>query len=306
MWVKRGLRLNKKYYRNLAAIIITFFIFYLIFKYVDIHQVISIIRNANQPILGIVFLLTVLIPAIQAKRWLIILKVMGYDLCYSEGVRVVMATHPFASITPSKSSDFIKIYYVKDKIPPTKTAGSVLTEKALDISTLLVFCVIGSLFYPNPLTIIIIILLIFFIIYFIISYLELNLPISTEINQKFRNIFSSTKLLMTDKKSFFIALVYTISLWFIAIIQSALLLSSLRMEVPFLFIMANMPIAIFMGQIPITLGGMGTRDVSIIELFSNYGTPSELLAVGLLFTFFRYWVLSIIGIPFMQKSLIRH
>ena len=68
--------------------------------------------------------------------------------------------------------------------------------------------------------------------------------------------------------------------------------------------MANIPIAIFIGMIPVTLGGMGTRDAAIIYLFSEFGTPSELLGVGILFSLIRYWFLSVIGVAFMKKIVL--
>ena len=78
---------------------------------------------------------------------------------------------------------------------------------------------------------------------------------------------------------------------------------ALGINIPLLFTIANIPIAIFIGLVPVTLGGMGTRDAAIIFLFSEYATPSELLGIGILFSIFRYWLLSLIGIPFMKKLI---
>ncbi len=76
---------------------------------------------------------------------------------------------------------------------------------------------------------------------------------------------------------------------------------ALGSSVPLVVAMANIPIAIFIGLVPVTLGGMGTRDAAIIFLFSVFATPSQLLGVGILFSLFRYWLPSLIGIPFMRK-----
>jgi hypothetical protein len=48
---------------------------------------------------------------------------------------------------------------------------------------------------------------------------------------------------------------------------------------------------------------MGTRDAAIIMVFSGYATSSQLLAVALLFSLFRYWLLAIVGLPFMRIAL---
>ena len=44
---------------------------------------------------------------------------------------------------------------------------------------------------------------------------------------------------------------------------------------------------------------MGTRDLAFINLFAEYAKEVDLLSVGILFSTFRYWFLSLLGIPFM-------
>lgn len=229
---------------------------------------------------------------------------MGYNIQYLECFCMVMGSHSLASVTPSKAGDLVKAYYLKDKIPISKTVGSVLTEKALDIFILLLLCLIGLVFYPRLwMLIIAVIIIIGIIVFFVLSHLDVNLPIKESWNDKLQNMLLSTRALIKDKKKFFVVAIDTSALWFIAIIQTVFFFFALGIDVPLLFTMANIPIAIFVGMIPVTLGGMGTRDSAIILLFSNYGNPSELLSVGILFSLFRYWLLSLMGIPFMQRLL---
>jgi uncharacterized membrane protein YbhN (UPF0104 family) len=215
-----------------------------------------------------------------------------------------MGTHPLASVTPSKAGDLVKAYYIKDKIPISKTVGSVLTEKALDVFTLLLLCLIGLAFYPRPLMLtIVVIIIIGIIVFFALSYSEVKLPIKKSWKDKLHNMLLSTRALTKDKKKFLVVVIDTFALWFIAIIQTMIFFFALGIDVPLLVTMANIPIAIFIGMVPVTLGGMGTRDSAIILLFFNYGDSSELLSVGILFSLFRYWLLSLMGLPFMQKLL---
>ncbi len=103
--------------------------------------------------------------------------------------------------------------------------------------------------------------------------------------------------------SFCFVFFYSLLIWFISIVQTMTFFYAVGTNVPLLFTVANIPIAIFIGLIPITLGGMGTRDAAIIFLFSEFATPEKLLGVGILFSIFRYWLLSLIGIPFMRKMV---
>jgi uncharacterized protein (TIRG00374 family) len=130
-----------------------------------------------------------------------------------------------------------------------------------------------------------------------------HLPIKSSWNEKIQNMILSTKLQTKDKKAFLTVVLYSFSIWFLGIIQTLVLFYALGIKVPLLFTIANIPIAIFIGFIPVTVGGMGTRDATICFLFSEYATPSELLSVGILFSFFRYWLPALVGIPFIRKSM---
>tara|TARA_B110000438_G_C15300639_1_gene431013 strand:- start:62 stop:346 length:285 start_codon:yes stop_codon:yes gene_type:complete len=77
----------------------------------------------------------------------------------------------------------------------------------------------------------------------------------------------------------------------------------IKIDVSLLQTFALAPLAIFLGQLPLTLGGMGTRDLAFINLFSEYATESALLSVGILFSIFRYWLISLLGIPFMLRLI---
>ena len=297
--------MNKQNMLKTALVIsITIAIFYLIFTKIDFRSVVDVLSHANLVYLLLALLLTILIPVISAKRWKIILESMKYDISFVDCFCMIMGTLPLTSITPSKSGDVIKAYYLKDRVPITKTIGSVLTERVLDIFALIMFCLIGLAFYQQSRMIIITITILFCIIgFFFISHKEIKFPIKKSWNDKLQNILLATKTLTKSKKSFLIVLMYTFTLWFLAVIQTIIFFLALGVNVPLSFTMANIPIAIFIGQIPVTLGGMGTRDAAIIFLFSGYATSSELLGVGILFSAFRYWLLSLIGIPFMRKMM---
>ena len=73
----------------------------------------------------------------------------------------------------------------------------------------------------------------------------------------------------------------------------------INIDISIVNVFALAPLAILLGQLPITLGGMGTRDLAFISLFTEYAKEVDLLSVGILFSAFRYWLPSIMGIPFM-------
>lgn len=299
--------MKKSVPRTVLVLSITIAIFYLIFTKIDFYSVVDVLSHASVFYLLIALLLLAIGVLIITKRWQTILETMGYNFQYKECFNLIMAAFPLTSITPSKSGDVIKAYYLKDKIPASKTVGSIITERMFDVLTLVLFSLIGMTFCKKyELAFIALIILICIIAIFLLMRAGFNfrLPIKSSWNEKIQNMILSTKLLTKDnKKAFFFILSYSILIWFISIVQTIMFFYALGINVPLLFTIANIPIAIFIGLAPVTLGGMGTRDVAIISLFSEYATSSELLGVGILFSVFRYWLISLIGIPFMRKMM---
>ena len=229
---------------------------------------------------------------------------MSYRVSFLRCFLIVVGIWPLATISPSKSGDLLRAYSLKNEIPASKVAGSVLTERALDVFSLAMFSLLGSIIFRNlKILLIAIIILAAIILVFIVINLGIQFSIKKSWQEKLDNIFLSLRTLAQDKKSFALIISLTFGKWFVSILQTKLFFQSIDVQVPLLFTATAMPIAIFVGLIPITLSGMGTRDSAIVFFFSDYASSSQSLAVGILYSFFGYWLLSIIGLPFMQKAL---
>lgn len=295
----------QKILKPLLVTVITLFIFYLLFTQIDAKSVIQVLSSANLVyILASILVLALIVP-IAVFRWQIILKVTGHPLPFWRCFNIFMAALPITSISPSKSGDVIKAYYLKEEIPMSKTIGTVYTERVFDLFSLIFLSFVGSLLYRNMEFLIILTpALLIVTLLFITPNANLRIPfIKDSWNSKLQNIMLSMRSLTRCKKEFLVVTLLSLISWMLAVFQTMLFFYALGIDIPFIFTMANIPIAIFIGMIPVTLGGMGTRDAAIIYLFSEFGVPSELLGVGILFSIIRYWFLSITGIPFMHNLM---
>lgn len=277
-------------------------IFYLIFQQVSVHDLLLTLKSANILYLGISLVPLGLSIYFITKRWQTLLSAMGFDISLLQCFEVLMATFPLTAVTPSKAGDFVRAYYLKDEIPMTKAAGSVLTEKVFDIIVLISFALLGMVYFQRyELVWLFIISLTLVGLLVLVLRKGMSLPIGSSWNDRIDNVALSMRSLLSSKALFMKTSFYSAIIWILAMLQIFLFFYALNIDVDLLYLFASMPVAIFIGMLPISIGGMGTRDAAIIVLFSEYGTVSELLAVGILFSFFRYWLLSIIGLPFMRK-----
>ena len=92
-------------------------------------------------------------------------------------------------------------------------------------------------------------------------------------------------------------------LWLMHLFQIWLFVLALNSNVPFLDNAAMASLAIFIGLLPFTLAGIGTRDAAIIFFYQPYiGVPTA-AALGLLCTL-RYFLPALIGLPFVRQYLV--
>lgn len=292
---------KKKIVRSVTMILVTVGIFIVLFANINIRDVYTAFLSTKRWVLIILFCLVIPFFMFKSYRWYIILKSMGYHISLKNAIYITIAAFPFLAITPSNTGDLVKGYFLKNKIPATITFGSVITEKMLDLVSLCILVLIGlTFFYMNKVYLIMTLLVLTGLTGLFLST-KLNIKIPNEKwNEKFQNIVLSMKTIMKKPKTFFFLIMYSFLTWVAGIVQIYLFFIAFSVKVPLIAIIALMPIAILISQIPITLGGLGTRESAIIVLFSKYANASALLGVGILFSFFRCLLPALIGLLFVK------
>ncbi len=83
--------------------------------------------------------LVVLFSAV-AQRFRLVLRSLGYEITLFESFDAIIATYPFAVITPSKASDLLRAVALRDKVPAIECSSAVIAERLVDVQAL---CVLG-------------------------------------------------------------------------------------------------------------------------------------------------------------------
>jgi uncharacterized membrane protein YbhN (UPF0104 family) len=80
------------------------------------------------------------------------------------------------------------------------------------------------------------------------------------------------------------------------ILNHWLALRAFGIEVPFLIVLAYVPILTFIGIVPITVAGLGTVQAATVFLFRDYAPEASLLAFSLLLTLVGNGVRAVLGL----------
>jgi uncharacterized protein (TIRG00374 family) len=95
---------------------------------------------------------------------------------------------------------------------------------------------------------------------------------------------------------------YSLALWLANLFQIWLFTVALSIRIPFTVSAGLSAVALMAGQIPLTLAGLGARDVVLVVLMARYTTPELAAAMGVLIST-RGLLPPLIGLPIMRPYL---
>ncbi len=299
-----GWRQRKTVVRGIVLFALTAGIFLLLFRRINLRLVLSTLKEISPVYLGLATLLTLSFPVISALRWQMILRTMGHKVAFTRCLLIIVGVWPISAISPSRIGDLLKVYSLRQSVDALTVTGSVIAERTFDIIVLASLALFGGIFFRNTYIVSIsaaVFLLI--IVGFLLIRIDFPFPGKKKIQVRINELFNSLRKIGKNSGVLILIILLTVVNWFSSIVQTKVLFEGVGANVPLGFTLAALPVAIFIGLLPITIAGMGTRDAAMISLFSAFASSHETLAVALLYSFFGYWLMSIIGLPFIRKAL---
>ncbi len=300
--------------KRIIGVLVSLGILAVIFLKIDFDQFVHNFKNLNLQYFAISLLFFVPQTYVSAKRWQLILKAQC-AISIWKSTTLILASSTLNVILPSKVGDFAKALFLQrsDGLELSKGFSLTFMEKTLDVAGLCVVLLVGAVYIPSSNSIVRLSIAFSFCIIgitvFMFSYdirkLGLNwLASKIGVEKRLYGFLDEWQEMVTALKSngrrFIIIVSLSIFLWFLHIGQIYLFFLSLNSAVSPIVVFAYVPLSIFVGLVPISFGGIGTRDAALIYLFSGYESASVMAGVGILCSF-RYFVPALFGLPFIDK-----
>ena len=113
-------------------------------------------------------------------------------------------------------------------------------------------------------------------------------------------IFSSPIVIARNQKLFqFGCLCMCCLCWTANLTIMGLLLNALDDSYSLPLAFAVTPPSIFAGMVPVSLWGIGTRDGALAYFMNGMTSPEIAISAGCLYTALVYWLLGLVGTPFL-------
>lgn len=280
---------------------ISILLLFFIFRFVGASKLYNELLKANLYYIAAAVSFVVLQIIFKAIRWNAIINIFNKSINLPSSIVYTCISLAFAFVTPARLGELVKVKYLVDKtkLGYPKSLMTVVIEKIFDVIASVLFILIGFSFLREvrfyAAYAILGLILYTMLLILILAYLhKIPLLINKILPKKYK---SNIKNLSITRKFYIKSLLLSILLWLILCIQAFFILKALNVpQISFYAVAAVVPLMALSSMLPISIGGIGVREIVAISFFSLIGAPAEKSAVfSLMFTFATFGVISVIG-----------
>jgi uncharacterized protein (TIRG00374 family) len=278
----------------------------------DMQKIITSFLSIEPIFIVYSLLLTIPLLLIRNVTWQIILKEQKIKVGFFYSIKIYLIGVFYGSITPGYAGQLMRVPYLKEKTgePYGKLFTNTIIETfvhSFSLYGMMFFgavLVIGMLPEILPITIALLLAFSFLAVYFtkrewgekffkiIITYL-IPRKIKIHFNALVNTFYSDFPRFQVMILPFILGIIT----WIIVFSQEYLILLGLGLEIPYFAFLLLFPIANVAGFIPITIGGLGTRELTAIFIFTTMFAVAEeqILVLSLVGFFVTDLFLAFIG-----------
>jgi glycosyltransferase 2 family protein len=307
------------------AISITLIIILIKTQLKDLDLAVETLKSASKSLLLLAFFTHLVGIWITAERWRILLRTQNIGLGIGTLSVTVLIGFFFSNFLPTTiGGDFYRIYDSSKRAGTTveKAASVILVERLSGVVSAATYAIIALFlgFTAIGEQSVIIPIVIFFAIsiivgFFIInpSVLRLNRLVDRvrflqKIRERLKNIYDTLKTFKKFKLVLLLALFYSFALQFMVILNYYFAARSLGIGLGLVVYIFIVPVVAVIAMLPISIGGIGLRENSLVFILVAMGVINEKAALFSLIIFAMWIALGALGgiayiiRPFFEKN----
>lgn len=279
----------KHLYKLIGPLLLIF-----IFLKIDFSKLVEVFSLINIKQLLIVSLLFLIPALVKSIRWILILKPISKNIPSLSIFTYYFGGLFWGSITPGHIGELIKIKYLKEHTNYSEAIVLVLIDRLLDIITLLGLSVFGIYFLKLKFKFSSIDSVLFFGIFVLSAFIVYKFSVKKlkkhPIISKLIDNLSQIRRYVSKMsyKSLFIPLLISAVTWVIYCTPFHYLSSILGFNLNPIYLYSTILISTIIALLPITIGGVGTRDTFIIYVFTMFQVEKEKSLVFSLMFIYMY------------------
>ncbi|MBI4300649.1 MAG: flippase-like domain-containing protein [Chloroflexi bacterium] len=232
---------------------------------------------------------------LKGLKWRLILRYYGIPYPIKESIMTWCVGALAGGLTPGQSGEVLKILYVKERTghPYAQCLNTVILDKVFELASMLSLVAIALLLFPFKssgslpyLPFIAGIAIIGVIIYALLSHgfagriipLLFTAPWlhkRKDVGAVLQRFFGELVRIRDDGRLFLLLLGLSLLTWAIIFMHLYVIALAVRLGASPPEMLLALPLITFVGVLPISLSGLGSRDAAAIFLLGSFGVPAE-------------------------------
>jgi uncharacterized protein (TIRG00374 family) len=248
---------------------------------VDIGTIISTIKAMDIIPILLCLPITCIMYFIRAEKWRILLRAIDIDIDFPRALKIFLIGTFYGTVTPGRTGEVSRSFYLSDK--KSLTISTVVIDRVTDIVCLLALSILMLLavFHDSTLAVITLIVVAGFIVICavvlesrLVSFASRILGISDKHRDEY---LSAVSMMLRDRWAVPSAFGLTLAYYALNTILFWLVLMAISPTINPL-IALSLPLIIIMGNVPISISGLGVRELVSVVVFNTF---NESAAYGL-------------------------
>ncbi len=289
-----------------------------LYRSLDIRQIGDALVKSDPRLLVVSVALIIPITVLRALRFMWIAP-PGAVPGLGEATRLTLAASALNVFIPLKAGDLIKSYFVarRSHLSAGTAVAIILYERVSDLFALLFWCLLGWVttraVRPSAWTAAMVPLLVLEAVFatLLVSMRAAHLwkAVTARVLpnrglwQKLHRLADGWPDLLAElrgRRRWI--LLFSLALWLAHLSQIWLFTVTLSTPVPFVACLSIAAVALLAGQLPLTVAGLGTRDIALVVMMAPYMRPETAAALAVLVST-RNFLPPLIGLPVMRPYL---
>ena len=304
----------RNWLKGIALIAVSASLLTFVLTRVDLARVGRLLLGADPLLMAALLVFSLASAAVLPTiRWRITLRAMGYSLTFRQLLVCRLGAQPLKFSIPLKGGEAFRALYLRRRhgVPITAGLASILFDMFLVAIGQLSFLCVGALLAGS--TAIRSAVLPTFALFGLALILssrhlqELGLRVARAMSQtlhdKLAELAHGFLRFPLHKKIELTAISLLVE--FTEVFAMVICMAALGLSVPTWAIFVYMPVVMGLTLIPVTLRGLGTRELAVVMLFGAFASPEELTSAAVLFTVVEFVLPALIGCFFLSSFLSR-
>lgn len=298
-------------HKRLYKILTLFILLFILARLINIKEIIYYLKQSNIKIFLTSIILLFPLYLFKSIRLYTLLRAQGIKYELNNILQIYFSSNFLGFITPGRVGEFAKAVYIKQdmNISLAKSLPSIILDRFFDLFFLAIVSVIGLLYFNIAKKFSYVIYFSFILIIFVF-YVVFNFRILKKINNiklikrlskvnEFIDVYIEQIKDINILKQIIVGSLLTYIAYIFLFIQCKVILLSIGINISYNDIMFIMAITNMITFLPISISGIGTRELILIFLFSLIGIEKEIAVTFSVLVFIAFNLIGgLIGLVF--------